>query len=94
MEFMRGVLGVLAAGCCFMLGRTLVGVRRYGVKLSKLYGWVIRAAVCVAAVAFRNPVDVVDYMVWGVSALMLALGYVGASGPRREEDLTEEIFKE
>ena len=72
MEFLRGLLGFLGMAAAFMTGRSAVAVRKGWQKPSRLYGWVIRTAVCVVAVAFRNPVDTVDLIVWGLAAMALA----------------------
>ena len=56
-EFLRGLLGFLGMAAAFMTGRSAVAVRKGWQKPSRLYGWAIRTAVCVVAVAFRNPVD-------------------------------------
>ncbi|HEV3202046.1 MAG TPA: hypothetical protein VGZ73_29310, partial [Bryobacteraceae bacterium] len=64
MEFMRGVLGMIALGCAYMAGRSLIAVRKGWQKLSRLYGWVIRMTVCLAAVAFRSSLDMVDIAIW------------------------------
>ena len=68
MEFLRGLLGLLGVGAAFMAGRAAVAVRQGRQKPSKLYGWAIRTVVCVAAIAFRNPVDTIDLTVWGLAA--------------------------
>ena len=56
-EFLRGVLGVIGVACAFMAGRSLVAVRKGWQKLGTLYGWIIRAVVCLSAIIFRHPVD-------------------------------------
>ena len=53
-EFLRGVLGIIALGCAYMAGRSLVAVRKGWQKRSRLYGWVIRTVACLVAVAFRH----------------------------------------
>src|ERR1019366_6951069 len=68
-EFLRGLLGFLGLSAAFMTGRSAVAVRKGWQKPSRLYGWVIRTVVCVVAIAFRNPMDTVDLIVWGLAAL-------------------------
>jgi hypothetical protein len=92
MEFLRGLLGVLGMGAAFMTGRSAVAVRKGWQKSSRLYGWVIRTLVCVVAVAFRNPVDTIDLIMWGLTALALAGGMWSALRRRPQEDLTRRIF--
>jgi hypothetical protein len=46
----------------------------------------------VVAVAFRNPVDTVDLIVWGLAAVGCAGGMLSASRAKPPEDLTRQIF--
>jgi hypothetical protein len=85
LEFMRGVLGLLALGCVYMAARSLVAFQRGAVKISRLYGWIIRATLCLAAIAFRHPVDTVDITIWALAAVAFAAGYIQASRPPRVE---------
>jgi hypothetical protein len=48
--------------------------------------------VCVVAVAFRNRVDAVDLIVWGMAAVGLAGGMWSISRQKPPEDLTRQIF--
>jgi hypothetical protein len=91
MEFLRGLLGFLGMAA-FMTGRSAVAVRKGWQKPSRLYGWAIRTAVCVVAVAFRNPVDIVDLIVWALAAVAFAGGMWSASHQKPPEDLTRQIF--
>ena len=92
MEFLRGLLGMLGVGAAFMAGRSAVAVRKGRQKPSRLYGWAIRTVVCVAAIAFRNPVDTVDLIVWGLAAAALAGGVWSVLRAKPPEDLTRRIF--
>ena len=92
MEFLRGLLGFLGMAAAFMTGRSAVAVRKGWQKPSKLYGWAIRTLVCVVAVAFRNPVDAVDLIVWGLAAVAFAGGAWNVSHQKPPEDLTRQIF--
>jgi hypothetical protein len=92
MEFLRGLLGFLGMGAAFMTGRSAVAVRKGWHKPSRLYGWAIRTVVCVVAVAFRNRVDTVDLIVWGLAALAFAVGVRSALRQKPPEDLTRQIF--
>ena len=74
MDFLRGMRGFLGMGAAFMTGRSAVAVRKGWQKPSRLYGWVIRTVVCLVAIAFRNPMDSVDLIVWGLAAV----GFAGA----------------
>ena len=55
-EFMRGVIGLIGIGCAYMVGRSVVAVRKGWHKPSRLYGWLIRTAVCLAAVDRKSVV--------------------------------------
>ena len=92
MEFLRGLLGFLGMAAAFMTGRSAVAVRKGWQKPSRLYGWVIRTVVCVVAIAFRNPMDTVDLIVWGLAALAFAGGLRSAWRQKPPEDLTRQIF--
>jgi hypothetical protein len=92
MEFLRGVLGVICIGCAYMAGRTFAAVRKGWHKPSRLYGWIIRLVVCLAAVAFRHPVDIVDIVIWALSAVSFSAALWDVSRERKEEDLTRTIF--
>jgi hypothetical protein len=94
LEFMRGVLGALALGCVYMAARSLVAYRNGWQKISRLWAWGLRTAVCLAAVAYRHPVDTTDIVVLSLGVLVFALGYWEASRPRKQEDLSHEIFPE
>lgn len=93
-EFLRGVLGMIALGCAYMAGRSLIAVRKGWQKLSRLYGWVIRMTVCLAAVAFRSSLDMVDIAIWVLAGAAFAGGCWNASHQKPPEDLTHEIFPE
>lgn len=91
-EFLRGVLGVIGVGCAFMAGRALIAVRRGWMKRPRMYGWIIRALVCLIAVAIRHTVDVEDYAMWGGGLAAFAAGAWAASRVKPPEDLTHTIF--
>lgn len=92
MEFLRGVLGFISIACAYMTGRTLAMMRKGWAKPARLYGWIIRLTVCLAAVAFRHPVDVIDILIWGLAAVALSLAFWDMSREKKEEDLTHTIF--
>ena len=46
-----------------------MAVRKGWQKLSHLYGWILRAIVCLAAIVFRHPVDAIAVAIWALAAL-------------------------
>ena len=92
LEFIRGILGFIGIGCAFMLGRSVVAVRRGWQKQSTLVGWAVRALLCLGAVAFRHSVDVADVAVWILSVVAFGLGVWETSRPRKQDNLTKEMF--
>ena len=88
------MVGIIGIGCAHMLARTLVGVRKGRSKRSRVYGWVLRTAVCLGAVALRHSLDLTDLAIWGLAVAAFAAGGWDASRERQVEDLTHEIFPE
>jgi hypothetical protein len=91
-EFLRGTLAVVGIGCAYMSGRALVAVRKGWMKLSKLYGWLLRTFVCLAAIVFRFPVDRLAIMVWCLAAVAFGVAYWQMLHHKPPEDLTTQIF--
>ena len=91
-EFLRGVLGIIGLGCGYMAGRSVVAVRKGWQKLSNLYGWMIRAVVCLTAIVFRHPVDGIAMTLWALAALAFAGGHWQMQHHRPPEDLSHDIF--
>jgi hypothetical protein len=91
-EFLRAVIGLIGVGCAFMLGRTAAAVRKGWQKPTRIYGWVIRMAACMVAVAIRHPLDRTAILVWAVSAVFAALGFWRTLHIRQAEDLVSKIF--
>lgn len=93
-EFLRGVLGVVGVACAYMAGRSLIAVRKGWQKLGTLYGWIIRAAVCLSAIVFRRPVDQVAIVLWALAAVVFGVALWQTSHRKPPEDLTRQIFRE
>jgi hypothetical protein len=91
-EFLRGVLGVICIGCAYMTGRTAATVRKGWQKPARLYGWIIRTVVCLAAVAFRHPLDAVEIAIWALAAAAFSAALWDMSREKKQEDLTHTIF--
>jgi len=94
LEFLRGVLGVLCVLFAHMAGRSAIAVHKKQQKVSRLYGWVLRALACAVGVGLRRPIDAIDLGVWILSVAAFAFGWWGASRVKQEEDLTHQIFPE
>jgi hypothetical protein len=93
-EFLRGVLGLLGIACAYMTGRSYIAIRKGWEKPSRLYSWVIRTVLCLAAMAFRFPLDFTDIMAWSLAAVAIGVAIWNTSRERKEEDLTDTIFPE
>jgi hypothetical protein len=91
-EFLRGVLGVLSLFFAYMAGRTYIAVRKGRVKLSRFYGWLLRAVLCALALALRHVIDTTAMVIWTLDVLLLAAGAWQATHEKKPEDLTHEIF--
>ncbi|SRR5579883_1087564 len=94
LEFLRGVLGVLCVLFAYMAGRSGAAVRKKQQKVSRLYGWVLRALACAVVIGVRGPIDAIDLGVWVLSIAAAALGWWNAMREKKEEDLTRQIFPE
>jgi hypothetical protein len=94
LDFLRGVLGVLCIFFGHLSGRSAAAVRKGRQKLSRFYGWVIRAAVCGIAVSLRFRVDTIDIAVWVLCVAAFVLGWWEGSREKKPEDLTRQIFGE
>jgi hypothetical protein len=91
-EFLRGVFGLLCLFFAHMAGRTAWGVARGRQKSSRLYAWIIRATVCGGALLFRHSLDSVVIGVFALALVAAGVGWWLESLPKKEEDLTHEIF--
>ena len=91
-EFLRGVLGVICIGCAYMTGRTYGAVRKGWSKPPKLYAWIIRMTVCLAAVAFRHPLDIVDLVIWVLAAGAFGTALWDVTREKKQDDLTHTMF--
>ena len=67
-EFLRGLIGFIGIGCAYLAGRSTVAVRKGWQKPSRLTGWILRMALCLAAVAFRHALDFADVAVVALAA--------------------------
>ena len=91
MALMRGLLGLIGIGSAFMAGRTMAAVRQGLLKPGRHYAWIVRALVCLAALAFRHFPDALMIGAWALSVAAFAGGWRHASHPHPPEDLSHEI---
>jgi len=74
-----------------MAGRTLAAVRNRTVKAGRHYAWVIRAIVCLSAIAFRHPADLLFIAAWVIAAGAFSAGLWLALHQKPPEDLSHDI---
>jgi hypothetical protein len=94
MEFLRGVLGLIGIACAYMLGRSIAAVRRGWQKPTRVYGWIIRAVLCLGAITIRFGIDTTALIIWLLAAVAFAVALWDASREKKQEDLTQTIFPE
>lgn len=85
LEFLRGMLGVLCIFFAHMAGRSAALVRKRRQKVSKLYGWILRTAVCAAVIVFRSAVDTVAMAIWALALAAFLFGMWTASRQKLPE---------
>ncbi|MBV9506753.1 MAG: hypothetical protein JO323_17305 [Acidobacteriia bacterium] len=93
-DFLRGVLGVLAIFFTYLAGRSAAFARKGKQKISRFYGWFLRAAICIAGASIRHPLGPLDLAIWLLCAAAFGFAWWEASRERPSEDLTREIFPE
>jgi hypothetical protein len=91
-EFLRWTLGIIGVGCAFMAGRSFVAVRKGWLKTTKLYGWVLRAVVCLSVPVYRFGIDRLFIIFWIASLAAFLAAYWHTAHQKPPEDLSEEIF--
>jgi|SRR5271157_1638784 len=91
-EFLRGLIGFLGIGCAYLAGRAAVAVRKGRQKRQHLTGWILRMVLCIAAVAFRHPLDFADVAMVALCAVAFSAAVWNTSHEKPQEDLTHTIF--
>jgi hypothetical protein len=87
-------VGLFCLFFAHFLGRSMVRVRR-GQNPRGLYGWLIRTAIAAGAILWHRGLDGVAIAAFTLAAASLVV--VGAwdeQRPKKQEDLTREIFGE
>ena len=88
---LRVLLGLIGIGSAFMAGHTMAAVRQGLIKAGRHYAWMVRAVVCLAALAFRHSLDALMIGAWALSVAAFAGGWWHASHRQPPEDLSHEI---
>jgi hypothetical protein len=92
LDFLRGILGLLSIFFAHFLGRSIVRVRRGVQRPRHLYGWLIRESLAAGAILWHRGWDAISIVFLGLSAVSLALGIWDEQRPKKQEDLTRQIF--
>jgi len=90
-DFLRFVLGMLCLFFAHFLGRSIVRVRR-GQRARSLYGWLVRTAITAGMLLWRRGLDGVAIAAFTLAAASLVVGVWDEQRPKKQEDLTKEIF--
>ena len=90
-QLLRVLLALIGIGSAFMAGYTEAAVRRGRVKSGRHYAWMVRALVCLGALAFRHAFDTVMIGAWAFAAIAFAGGLWQATHQKPPEDLSHDI---
>lgn len=90
-DILRAALGLLCLFFAHFLGRSIVRARR-GQRARSLYGWLIRTAIAAGTILWRHGLDGVAIVALTLAAASLVVGAWDEQRPKKQEDLTKEIF--
>ena len=93
-DLLRGVLGLLCIFFAHFLGRSIVRMRRGAQKPRSLYGWLIRAIITAGGILWNRGLDGLAIIIFTLAACSLTLGIWDEQRPKKQENLTKEIFGE
>jgi hypothetical protein len=93
LDLLRVVLGLLCLFFAHFLGRSIVRVQR-GQPPRSLYGWLVRTLIAGGAVIWHRGLDTVAIVILTLTAASLVIGAWDEQRPKKQEDLTKEIFGE
>jgi hypothetical protein len=93
LDFLRVLLGLLCVFFAHFLGRSIVRMRR-GSSARSLYGWLVRTAIAAGAILWRRGLDGISIGAFTLAAAVLVVGVWDEQRPKKQEDLTKEIFGE
>jgi hypothetical protein len=91
LDVLRVVLGLFCVFFAHLLGRSIVRVRR-GLPARGLYGWLIRTAITAGAILWHRGLDGIAIVAFTLAAASLVVGVWDEQRPKKQEDLTREIF--
>jgi len=93
LDVLRVVLGLLCLFFAHLLGRSMVRAGR-GLGARSLYGWLLRTAITAGAILWGRGLDGIAIVAFTLAAASLAVGMWEEQRPKKQEDLTKEIFGE
>ena len=93
LDILRVALGLLCVLFAHFVGRSMVRVRR-GQSPRSLYGWLLRYFITAGAILWRRGFDGVAITAFTLAAASLVVGAWDEQRPKKQEDLTSEIFGE
>ncbi|HLY16794.1 MAG TPA: hypothetical protein VKR61_06195 [Bryobacteraceae bacterium] len=91
LDMLRVVLGLFCLFFAHCLGRSAIRVHR-GQRARSLYGWLVRTVIAGGAILWHRGVDGLTIAVFTLSAVSLVVGAWDEQRPKKQEDLTHEIF--
>jgi len=91
LDVLRVLMGLLCLFFAHFLGRSMVRARR-GQSARSLYGWLVRTLLAAAAILWRRGLDGISIAVFTLAAASLVVGAWDEQRPKKQEDLTKEIF--
>jgi len=94
LDALRCLLGMLCLFFAHFLGRSIVRVRCGQQRARSVYGWLIRAVVTAGAILWHRGLDSISIAALTLAAAALAAGVWDEQRPKKQEDLTKQIFGE
>jgi hypothetical protein len=92
LEILRVAVGLLLLFFAHFLGRSIVRVRAGRQQPRSVVGWIVRTLIAVFLILWRRGFDSISIAALALAAAALALGIWEESRPKRQEDLTKQIF--
>jgi uncharacterized membrane protein len=92
LDMLRIVLGVLCLFFAHFLGRSIVRVRRGQQRSRHVVGWLLRTLITVGGVLWNRGVDTIAIVIFTLSASSLVIGAWDEQRPKKQEDLTRQMF--